>query len=112
MKKGIHPEYKPVTATCVCGNSFITGSTKPSLKVEICAKCHPFYTGQQKIVDTEGRVERFIKKYQRKKEEQERLEEEKRKLKEMEILEAEKKQPTKIAGKPISKKTISKKKKK
>jgi large subunit ribosomal protein L31 len=63
MKEGIHPKYHEVTATCVCGNSVVLGSTKPQIRVEICSSCHPFYTGQQKIVDTEGRVERFTKRY-------------------------------------------------
>lgn len=66
MKAGIHPEYHEVKATCVCGNTFTTGSTKGEIRVEICAACHPFFTGQQKIVDTEGRVERFRKKYAKK----------------------------------------------
>jgi len=63
MKKGIHPEYMETTVNCACGESFKTRSTKPELRIEICSKCHPFYTGTQKIVDTEGRVERFIKRY-------------------------------------------------
>ncbi|MBI6545525.1 MAG: 50S ribosomal protein L31 [Cyanobacteria bacterium NC_groundwater_1444_Ag_S-0.65um_54_12] len=63
MKDKIHPKYQRVTATCVCGNTFETGSTRPAIKVEICSACHPFFTGTQKIVDTEGRVERFMKKY-------------------------------------------------
>lgn len=63
MKKGIHPKYHSDSIiTCVCGHTFTTGSTKPSLKVDICAKCHPFYTGQQKFVDSVGRIERFQKK--------------------------------------------------
>lgn len=63
MKTGIHPQYYPeAQVTCVCGNAFTTGSTKPAIKVEICAKCHPFYTGQQKFVDSVGRIERFQKK--------------------------------------------------
>ena len=63
MKKGIHPEYVEAIVICACGNTFKTRSTKPELRVEVCSKCHPFFTGQQKIVDTEGRVERFIRKY-------------------------------------------------
>jgi large subunit ribosomal protein L31 len=63
MKEGIHPKYFEVTATCVCGNSVQIGSTKNQIRVEICSNCHPFYTGQQKIVDTEGRVDRFVKRY-------------------------------------------------
>ncbi|HEY9678107.1 MAG TPA: 50S ribosomal protein L31 [Drouetiella sp.] len=63
MKEGIHPQYQEVIATCVCGNSVELGSTKQQIRVEICSNCHPFYTGQQKIVDTEGRVDRFVKRY-------------------------------------------------
>lgn len=63
MKANIHPAYQTVTATCVCGNTFETGSTKREIRTEICSACHPFFTGTQKIVDTEGRVERFMKKY-------------------------------------------------
>lgn len=63
MKPGIHPEYKEATVTCACGNTFVTRSTKPEIRVEICSACHPFYTGKQKIVDTEGRVEKFMQKY-------------------------------------------------
>ena len=66
MKKGIHPEYKEVKVICACGETFVTRSTKPVIKVDICSKCHPFYTGKQKIVDTEGRVEKFMKKYGKK----------------------------------------------
>lgn len=63
MKPGIHPEYNRVEATCVCGNVILTGSTSKTLRMEICSACHPFYTGTQKIVDTEGRVEKFKKRY-------------------------------------------------
>ena len=59
MKADIHPEYVLSTVHCSCGNNFVTRSTKPELHVEICAQCHPFYTGKQKLVDTGGRVERF-----------------------------------------------------
>ncbi len=60
MKKAIHPKYYPdAKVTCACGNVFTTGSTKPEIQVEICSKCHPFYTGQMKFVDTAGRVESF-----------------------------------------------------
>lgn len=63
MKKGLHPEYhSDATVSCSCGASFQTGSTLPSIHVEICSACHPFYTGQGKLIDTEGRVERFEKK--------------------------------------------------
>ncbi|HEX6541561.1 MAG TPA: 50S ribosomal protein L31 [Ktedonobacterales bacterium] len=63
MKAGIHPEYVEATVTCACGNTFTIGSTKPVLKVDVCSKCHPFYTGQQRILDTAGRVERFRKRF-------------------------------------------------
>ena len=63
MKKGIHPEYNKTIVTCVCGNVFETRSTRKEIKVEICSKCHPFMTGQQKIMDTAGRVEKFRQKY-------------------------------------------------
>ena len=68
MKAGIHPEYKEITVNCTCGHSFITRSTYDGdLNVEVCAQCHPFYTGKQKLVDTAGRVEKFRQKYSRKK---------------------------------------------
>ncbi len=63
MKADIHPKYMECKVTCACGEIFQTRSTKPELKIEICSKCHPFFTGTQKIVDTEGRVERFIRRY-------------------------------------------------
>jgi len=63
MKKGIHPEYVIARVICACGNTFVTRSTKPEIRVEICSKCHPFFTGQQKYVDTEGRIDRFKRKY-------------------------------------------------
>jgi large subunit ribosomal protein L31 len=63
MKAGIHPDYKLATVACPCGNTFETRSTRDSIRVEICSACHPFYTGKQKIVDTEGRVEKFLQKY-------------------------------------------------
>ena len=66
MKSGIHPAYKRSIVTCVCGNTFETRSTAGNLKVEICSKCHPFFTGKQKLVDSAGRVERFNKKYSKK----------------------------------------------
>jgi large subunit ribosomal protein L31 len=66
MKSGIHPEYKAITVTCSCGNTFETRSTLgEDLQIEVCSNCHPFYTGKQKIVDTGGRVDRFRKKYAR-----------------------------------------------
>ncbi len=63
MKKDIHPKYMECTVKCGCGNTFATNSTVPSVNIEVCSKCHPFYTGQQKFVDTLGRVERFQKKF-------------------------------------------------
>jgi large subunit ribosomal protein L31 len=66
MKPGIHPEYGPSLITCACGEVVRTRSTVPLLKVEICSKCHPLFTGRQKLIDTEGRVERFQRKYRRK----------------------------------------------
>jgi len=63
MKPGIHPEYVECTVICACGNTFQTHSTKPSIKLEICSNCHPFFTGRQKFVDTAGRVERFQKRF-------------------------------------------------
>ena len=64
MKPKIHPTYyEDVVVTCSCGNTYTTGSTKPSLRVELCNECHPFYTGEQRIVDTEGRVERMKRRF-------------------------------------------------
>ena len=63
MKEGIHPKYYRTTVRCACGNTFETGSTKENIRVEICSKCHPFFTGKQKLVDTGGRVERFKKRF-------------------------------------------------
>ncbi len=63
MREGIHPKYKEIEARCACGNTFKTRSTKAELRLEICSACHPFFTGRQKLVDTEGRIERFTKKY-------------------------------------------------
>ena len=63
MKQGIHPKYYDVEARCACGATFKTRSTKQELHLEICSQCHPFFTGRQKILDTEGRVERFTKKF-------------------------------------------------
>ena len=63
MKKDIHPEYVETQVTCSCGETFKTRSTHPVLHVEICSKCHPFYSGKQKLVDSGGRVERFQKRY-------------------------------------------------
>lgn len=63
MKKEIHPEYKPTVIRCACGNEINVGSTRENISVEICSKCHPFYTGKQKLVDSAGRIERFRRKY-------------------------------------------------
>jgi large subunit ribosomal protein L31 len=64
MKTKIHPEYyTDAKVTCSCGNTFTTGSTKKTMKVDLCSKCHPFFTGEQKIIDTAGRVERFKRRY-------------------------------------------------
>ena len=63
MRDGIHPNYEATTITCACGNVIETRSTKKDIKVEICSKCHPFYTGKQKLVDTGGRVDRFKKRF-------------------------------------------------
>jgi len=63
MKKDLHPNYKKVTVSCACGNTFESGSVKDELKVEVCSECHPFFTGRQKFVDKGGRVDKFKKKY-------------------------------------------------
>lgn len=62
MKKDIHPKYYQAKVTCSCGNTFTVGSTKPQIQVDICSACHPFFTGKQKYIDAEGRVERFVRK--------------------------------------------------
>ena len=63
VKEKIHPKYEQTTITCACGNVIETGSTRKDIRVEICSKCHPFYTGKQKLVDTGGRVDRFKKRF-------------------------------------------------
>ncbi len=65
MKVGIHPDYADTTITCACGEVVKTRSTRPNIHVEVCSKCHPFFTGKQKLMDTAGRVERFQRKYKR-----------------------------------------------
>jgi len=65
MKDKIHPKYEATTITCACGEVIHTRSTRPNIKVEICSKCHPFFTGLTKLMDTAGRVEKFKKKYKR-----------------------------------------------
>ncbi len=66
MRKNIHPKFETCTVTCACGNHFDTRSTVETIKLDICGACHPFYTGKQKFVDTAGRVDKFLKKYQKK----------------------------------------------
>lgn len=63
MRKDIHPEYNKIDAVCACGNTVELGSVNKEIKVEICSACHPFFTGKQKLIDTAGRVEKFMKKY-------------------------------------------------
>ena len=63
MKEGIHPKYNQTTITCACGEGIATGSTKENIRVEICSKCHPFFTGKQKLVDAGGRVDRFNRRF-------------------------------------------------
>ena len=67
MKADIHPEYGEATITCACGNQWTTRSTKPEIHVDVCSNCHPFFTGEQRIVDTAGQVERFRRRYARNK---------------------------------------------
>ncbi len=66
MKTEIHPQYHQVHVHCACGESWMTGSTKKELRVEICSKCHPFFTGRQKLVDSAGRIDRFTQRYAKK----------------------------------------------
>jgi len=68
MKAGIHPKFVEATVTCACGNTFKTGSVKQNLRVDVCSNCHPFFTGQQRILDSAGRVERFRKRFNLKEE--------------------------------------------
>ena len=63
MKEGIHPDYHQTTIKCACGEVIETGSTRKDIRIEICSKCHPFYTGKQKLVDTSGRVDKFNRKF-------------------------------------------------
>ena len=63
MKSGIHPEYHVIRVVCACGNAFETRSTLPELSVDVCSACHPFYTGKQRLVDTQGRIERYRRRY-------------------------------------------------
>jgi large subunit ribosomal protein L31 len=64
MKQGIHPKYVEATVTCACGNTFTTRSTRPVLRTDVCSRCHPFFTGEQRIVDTAGQVDRFMRRLQ------------------------------------------------
>ncbi len=66
MKQGIHPQYLETTVTCACSNVIETRATKENIKIEVCSNCHPFFTGKHKLLDTEGRVERFLNKYKKK----------------------------------------------
>jgi large subunit ribosomal protein L31 len=66
MKTEIHPQYQQVQVHCACGETFMTGSTKKELRVEICSKCHPYFTGKQKLVDSAGRIDRFQQRYAKK----------------------------------------------
>ncbi|MGO9014217.1 MAG: 50S ribosomal protein L31 [Dissulfurispiraceae bacterium] len=66
MKEGIHPKYKEAKVVCACGETFTTKSTLENIRLDICSKCHPFFTGKQKLIDAEGRVEKFRKKYAKK----------------------------------------------
>jgi large subunit ribosomal protein L31 len=69
MKKDIHPEYHPeARVVCGCGNTFVTGATKPMIKTDICSACHPFFTGEQRIVDTAGQVERYMRRLEKREE--------------------------------------------
>ena len=65
MREGIHPKYEAATITCGCGNVVQTRSTKPNLRIDVCSKCHPFFTGEQRLMDTGGQVERFRRRAQR-----------------------------------------------
>ena len=97
MKQGIHPRYQEAVVTCACGNSWTTRSTRPAIQTDICSACHPFYTGEQRIVDTAGQVERFMRRVQNaqanpRRKKVERREEklaERRRLDEMRLTEAE-----------------------
>jgi large subunit ribosomal protein L31 len=67
MKEGIHPKYfSEATVTCACGNSWVTGATQETIRTDVCSACHPFYTGEQRIVDTAGQVERFMRRLEKK----------------------------------------------
>ncbi len=75
MKEGIHPEFYPeAKVTCACGNSWTVGSTQPEIRTDVCSECHPFFTGEQRMLDTGGQVERFLKKLERRKEKMAKIE--------------------------------------
>lgn len=121
MKKNIHPKYVECKVTCSCGNTFTTHSTKPELKVDICNECHPFFTGQQKFVDTGGRVQRFESRFsgaaaniaakvaEKKAARAKELEEESKKLKEIKAQKAEKRAAKRAAFEEKQKKADLKK---
>lgn len=77
MKEKIHPQYKESTIVCACGETIQTKSTKQNIHVEICSKCHPFFTGKQKLVDSAGRVDKFMKRYEKKQKPKQKVKEEK-----------------------------------
>lgn len=102
MKKNIHPEYGPAVIICACGNKVKTASTVPEMHVEICSACHPFYTGQKKIVDTAGRVDRFTKRFEMSKAlQEEKLKRQTEKAKKKKKIKIEKKE---VVGKKKTKK--------
>ena len=108
MKKGIHPKYYPeAKVVCSCGNTFTTGSTQELIRTDVCSACHPFFTGEQRIVDTAGQVERFMKRLEKR---EELAAEEKGRLEEIEKAEAPKKKPDEAeAAKAIAEKLRGKK---
>jgi large subunit ribosomal protein L31 len=81
MKTGIHPKYQAATVTCACGNTWETRSTKPEIRIELCPKCHPFFTGEQRIVDSAGQVERFMQRMEQASEQPRRKKAERRQRK-------------------------------
>jgi large subunit ribosomal protein L31 len=104
MKKGIHPAYHDVTVVCACGHTFKTRSTKKDLRIEICAECHPYFTGKQKLVDTAGRVERFQRRYQPSEELAAQRARRDKKKKEKELARAEARRRPEIKPKPKAEK--------
>jgi large subunit ribosomal protein L31 len=115
MKKGIHPEYYPdAKVTCSCGNTFSVGSTQKTIRTDVCSVCHPFFTGEQRLVDTGGQVERFIRRLEKRQEirgeEQSHLEAEEgeAEAKEIELKAAEKKAASKASREKSAKKASKK----